>query len=48
MAKEATIGIVGGGIIGCSVLFKLNRLGYSCILLEKNADLMSEASGGNR
>lgn len=47
MSVQADVGIIGGGIVGCSVLFELNRLGYSCVLLEKNVDLMSEASAGN-
>lgn len=44
----ADVAIVGGGIVGCSVLFELDRLGYNCVLLEKNDNLVSEASGGNR
>ena len=44
----ADVAIIGGGIVGCSVFFELERLGYDCVLVEKNANLMSEASGGNR
>lgn len=43
----ADVAVIGGGVVGCAVFFELNRLGFSCILLEKNKDLMSEASSGN-
>ncbi|OWF48424.1 uncharacterized protein LOC110453104 [Mizuhopecten yessoensis] len=39
--------IIGGGVVGCSQLFTLTRLGYRCLLLEKEAHLVSMASSGN-
>ena len=48
MAGAYDVAIVGGGIVGCSVFFELDRVGYSCVLLEKNENLLSEASSGNR
>lgn len=39
--------IIGGGIVGCSQVFTLTRLGYRCLLLEKEAHLVSMASSGN-
>ncbi|KAK7442575.1 hypothetical protein BaRGS_00040514 [Batillaria attramentaria] len=47
MASALDVAVVGGGIVGCAVLFELNRLGYNCALLEKNDNLISEASSGN-
>uniref|UniRef100_A0A0B7AAN9 FAD dependent oxidoreductase domain-containing protein n=1 Tax=Arion vulgaris TaxID=1028688 RepID=A0A0B7AAN9_9EUPU len=41
------VGIIGGGIVGCTMLFELTRQGYSCIMMEKNQYIMSEASAGN-
>ncbi|KAL8615935.1 hypothetical protein ACOMHN_034611 [Nucella lapillus] len=43
----ADVVVVGGGIVGCSVFFELDRLGFDCVLLEKNDNLISEASSGN-
>ena len=40
--------IVGGGVVGCSCLFDLTNQGFRCLLLEKNSNLVSEASSGNR
>ena len=42
------VGVIGGGVIGCSVLFDLTSAGFKCVLLEKNEHLASESSGGNR
>lgn len=42
------VAIVGGGVTGCACAFELSSHGYTCILLEKNDDLVSEASSGNR
>ncbi|XP_033750103.1 uncharacterized protein MG039 homolog [Pecten maximus] len=39
--------IIGGGVVGCSQVFTLTRLGYRCLLLEKEAHLVSMASSGN-
>jgi len=33
------VAIIGGGIIGCSILNKLTRLGINCVLLEKGSDV---------
>ena len=40
--------IIGGGVVGCATLFHLINNGYNCIMLEKNKDLVAEASAGNR
>lgn len=39
--------IVGGGVVGCSVLNKLTRLGQKCLLLEKQPDISTNASKAN-
>ncbi|XP_060073176.1 glycerol 3-phosphate dehydrogenase-like [Ylistrum balloti] len=39
--------IIGGGVVGCSQVFTLSRHGYKCLLLEKEAHLVSMASSGN-
>ncbi|XP_076104866.1 glycerol 3-phosphate dehydrogenase-like [Mytilus galloprovincialis] len=39
--------IIGGGVVGCATLFHLINNGYNCIMLEKNKDLVAEASAGN-
>jgi len=37
MVSEAKVVIVGGGVMGCSLLYHLSKLGWSdCVLLEKN------------
>ncbi|XP_059171542.1 glycerol 3-phosphate dehydrogenase-like [Physella acuta] len=41
------VGIVGGGVVGCAVLFELSRQGFRCVLLEKSLDIMTGASAGN-
>ncbi|KAK3769922.1 hypothetical protein RRG08_048133 [Elysia crispata] len=41
------VAIIGGGIVGCAVLFELSRQGYSCILCEANANIMCGVSAGN-
>ncbi|KAH9488801.1 hypothetical protein Btru_064819 [Bulinus truncatus] len=47
LEQEYDVAIIGGGVVGCALLFELSRKGYSCILLEKNQHIMSEASAGN-
>ena len=42
------IAIIGGGVVGCAVLHELTNQGYRCILLEKEGDLVTGASSGNR
>ncbi|KAK3097408.1 hypothetical protein FSP39_009389 [Pinctada imbricata] len=41
------VAVIGGGVVGCSVLHELTSSGYRCVLLEKNSGLVSEASAGN-
>ncbi|CAL1533306.1 unnamed protein product [Lymnaea stagnalis] len=41
------VAVIGGGVVGCAVLFELTRQGFTCVLLEKNKSIMSEASAGN-
>lgn len=48
MTEVYDVTVVGGGVIGCSVLQALTARGYKCILLEKNENLVSGASSGNR
>ncbi len=48
MAVAYDVAIIGGGVVGCSVLYELTQKGYSCFLCERNSDLVSEASSGNR
>ncbi|KAL5004687.1 hypothetical protein ScPMuIL_018143 [Solemya velum] len=41
------VAIIGGGVVGCSVLFELTNHGYKCVLLEKSPHLLTGASCGN-
>ncbi|RUS91511.1 hypothetical protein EGW08_000732 [Elysia chlorotica] len=41
------VAIIGGGIVGCAVLFELSSQGYNCILCEAKANIMCGASAGN-
>lgn len=41
------VAIIGGGIVGCAVLFELSQRGYSCLLCETKPHIMSGASAGN-
>jgi len=37
MTKHYSVAVLGGGIVGCSVLYHLAKLGcYETVLLEKN------------
>lgn len=47
MDCEYDVVIIGGGVVGCSLVFRLTRLGYRCVLLEKEAHLVSMVSSGN-
>nr|XP_022333845.1 uncharacterized protein LOC111130873 [Crassostrea virginica] len=47
MADVFDVIVVGGGIVGCAVVWEMTSHGYKCLLLEKNEDLVSEASSGN-
>ncbi|MGG4168160.1 glycine oxidase ThiO [Rossellomorea vietnamensis] len=44
MAKQYDVLIVGGGVIGCSILYQLSKRGKKVLLIEKN-QLASRASG---
>ncbi len=39
--------IIGGGIVGCSIFNKLTRLGFNCVLFEKENDLGFGSSKAN-
>ena len=39
--------IIGGGAIGVAVAREFTLLGKSCIICEKNEDVLGEASSGN-
>lgn len=47
MADVFDVIVVGGGIVGCAVVWEMTSYGYKCLLLEKNENLVSEASSGN-
>ena len=37
MEKHAKVVIIGGGVVGCSILYHLSKFGLKdCILLERN------------
>ena len=37
MEKNAKVVIIGGGVVGCSILYHLSKFGLKdCILLERN------------
>ena len=48
MAVTYDVAIIGGGVVGCAVLNELTEQGLSCVLCERNSDLLAEASCGNR
>ena len=41
------VAVVGGGVLGLSILRSSLLAGYSAVLLERNADLCDGASGRN-
>lgn len=43
--KNAHIAVIGGGISGITTAYHLKQNGYNVILIEKNNDIMSAASG---
>ncbi|ESP05638.1 hypothetical protein LOTGIDRAFT_152500 [Lottia gigantea] len=47
MDYEYDVVIIGGGVVGCATLFILSQDGYKCLLVEKNPEILSEASSGN-
>ncbi|GFO42050.1 FAD/NAD(p)-binding oxidoreductase [Plakobranchus ocellatus] len=46
-ADPYDVAIIGGGVVGCAVLFELCRQGYLCLLCEAKECIMSGASAGN-
>tara|TARA_A100001391_G_scaffold14600_1_gene8405 strand:- start:277 stop:2022 length:1746 start_codon:yes stop_codon:yes gene_type:complete len=42
------IAVVGGGIFGCTIAWKLAKNGYNVTLLEKNNDIITQASNINQ
>ena len=37
MEKNAKVVVIGGGVVGCSILYHLSKFGLKdCILLERN------------
>ena len=47
MAEVFDVLIIGSGAIGCAVAREMTLLGQKCIILEKNMDIINEASSGN-
>jgi len=41
------VAVIGGGVVGCAILNKLQLSGLSCLLLEKSDHLVAGASCGN-
>lgn len=41
------VAIIGGGVVGCSILNKFTRIGKKAILLEKNSDVATGTSKAN-
>ena len=50
MKTSATVVVIGGGVVGCSVLYHLTKLGWSDVVLVERSDLTSgstwHAAGG--
>ncbi len=50
MKSHARVVVIGGGVVGCSVLYHLTKLGWSDVVLVERADLTSgstwHAAGG--
>ncbi|XP_072037824.1 glycerol 3-phosphate dehydrogenase-like [Amphiura filiformis] len=47
MAAAYDVAVIGGGVIGCTVLHELTQKGFSCVLCERNSDLVAESSCGS-
>ena len=45
--EKFDVAVVGGGVVGCSVLRELSSLGLHCVLCEKGENLVCGASSGN-
>ena len=48
MDKVKTVGVIGGGIFGCTIAIELARAGYTVTLFERAGDIMTAASGINQ
>ena len=50
MKKQAQVVVIGGGVVGCSVLYHLTKLGWTDIMLIERSELTSgstwHAAGG--
>ncbi|MDE0345533.1 MAG: FAD-dependent oxidoreductase, partial [Boseongicola sp.] len=50
MKTQARVVVIGGGVVGCSVLYHLTRLGWQDVMLIERSDLTSgstwHAAGG--
>ena len=50
MKTHARVGVIGGGVVGCSVLYHLTKLGWSDVMLIERSELTSgstwHAAGG--
>ncbi|MDN5787270.1 FAD-dependent oxidoreductase, partial [Pseudorhodobacter sp.] len=50
MKTHARVVVIGGGVVGCSVLYHLTKLGWSDVMLIERSDLTSgstwHAAGG--
>jgi glycerol-3-phosphate dehydrogenase len=47
MSEKFDIAVIGGGVVGLSILRCFAMAGLKCVLLEKNSDILSGASKGN-
>ena len=47
MEQRFDIAVIGGGVVGLAILRRFAMSGISCVLLEKDADILSGASKGN-
>ena len=47
MDQSYDIAIIGCGAVGAAVVREMTLLGQKCIILEKNAHVLGEASSGN-
>ena len=47
MAEIFDVLIIGSGAVGCAVAREMAILDQKCIILEKNMEVISEASSGN-
>lgn len=45
--KQYDVAIIGGGVVGCSILKELTSRGFNCVLCEQEDEILSGASCGN-